>query len=128
MLKSLLLVIMLLAIPLSSSADICFSEEDAAKILMEVEQGRLSVKIISLYEEKDKACIDQVEILKRKAVLFEEKTVACESTLQNQTDLQSEKYESCQTDLKQAKKPRWGSLFSSAGIGAVAAILLILLL
>ena len=120
--------LMFILIPLMSySQDICFTQDDSKRLVVELERGRLLEKNIVLLEQQNQELLKQTEILKEQNKLLQEQFVACNDILKKNDELYKLKIKSLENDLSEAKKPRWGSLFSTFGLGAATGIITVLL-
>lgn len=120
--------LMLSIIPLISNAqNICFNQDDSKRLVVELERGRLLEKNIVLLEQQNQELLKQTEILKEQNKLLQEQFVACNDILKKNDELYKLKIKSLENDLSEAKKPRWGSMFSTFGLGAATGIITLLL-
>ena len=116
-------------IPLMSySQDVCFSQDDSKKLVVELERGRLLEKNITLLEQQNEELIKQTNILKEQNKLYQEQFQMANDLMKKKDELYKLKTDTLENDLKEAKKPRWGSLFGTFGLGAASAFALLLLL
>lgn len=113
---------------ISHSQDICFSQDDGKKLVMELERGRLIEQNLILIEEQNKELMKQTEILKEQNKIYQEQFQAAYELIKKNEELYKLKTDALENDLKEAQKPRWGSLFGTYGLGAASAFLLLLLL
>lgn len=130
--KSILIMsigLMFIMIPLMSySQDVCFSQEDSKRLVVELERGRLLEKNVILLEQQTEELNKQTEILKKQNDLLREQFQIANDLIKKKDELYNVKIEALQNDLNEAKKPRWGSLFGTFGLGAASAFMLLLLL
>lgn len=112
---------------ISNAQNICFTQEDSKRLVVELERGRLLEKNLLLLEDQNKELIKQTEILKEQNKLLQEQFITCNDLLKKNEDLYKLKIKSLENDLDEAKKPRWGSMFSTFGLGAATGIITLLL-
>lgn len=110
------------------SETVCFNEQDSKKLVIELEKGKLIEKNLELTEKQNLELTKQTEILKEQLKLTKEQLQASQEIIVKNEELNKVKEESLQNEIKEAKKPRWGSLFGSFGLGALTVGLLILML
>jgi len=126
-LLSLLLVSIIWATP-SQANDVCFTEADASKIVVELEKGRICEQQVVQYEVSVKELSIQIESLKTQVETMSKKFDETMKQLESERKIASEKDKARLEEIKTAGKPQWTMLFGGFGAGAVAAIVLILLL
>ena len=124
---SLILVLLLLATPLWAN-DICFSESDASTMVVELEKGRLCEKQIIQYEDATRELTEQIGQLRVQVDAMNVKFDETVKQLEAERKIAEEKDKARLEEIKTAGKPQWTMLFGGFGAGAVAAIVLILLL
>ena len=126
-LLSLLLVSIIWATP-SQANDVCFTEANASKIVVELEKGRICEQQVVQYEVSVKELSIQIESLKTQVETMSKKFDETMKQLESERKIASEKDKARLEEIKAAGKPQWTMLFGGFGAGAVAAIVLILLL
>ena len=126
-LLSLLLVSIIWATP-SQANDVCFTEANASKIVVELEKGRICEQQVVQYEVSVKELSVQIESLKTQVETMSKKFDETMKQLETERKIASEKDKARLEEIKAAGKPQWTMLFGGFGAGAVAAIVLILLL
>ncbi len=121
--------LMFILIPLMSySQDICFTQDDSKRLVVELERGRLLEKNVSLLEQQNEELVKQTEILKKQNELLREQFQIANDLMKKKDELYKLKTDVLENELKESKKPRWGSLFGTFGLGAATAFALMLLL
>ena len=126
-LLSLLLVSIIWVTP-SQANDVCFTEADASKIVVELEKGRICEQQVVQYEVSVKELSVQIESLKTQVDTMSKKFEETMKQLETERKIASEKDKARLEEIKTAGKPQWTMLFGGFGAGAVAAIVFILLL
>ena len=126
-LLSLITALMLWATPLLAN-DVCFSEADASKIVVELERGRFCERELVQYEVSVRELSIQIESLKTQVETMSKKFDETMKQLDTERKIADEKDKARLEEIKTAGKPQWTMLFGGFGAGAVAAIVLILLL
>lgn len=111
-----------------SNSDVCFSIEDSKRLVVELEKGRLLEQNILLLEKSNEELIKQTELLKEQVKLMDDKFKSTEALVIKNEELYNQKLKVVNDELNEAKKPRWKSLFVSGSVGAVLAVLLVILL
>lgn len=110
-----------------NAQNICFTQEDSKRLVIELERGRLIEKNLILLEQQNQELVKQIDILKQQNQLLQEQFQAANELLKKNEELNKLRIDGLENDLKEAKKPRWGSLFSSFSLGALSAFAVILL-
>ena len=110
-----------------NAQNVCFTQEVSKKLVMELERGKLLEKNIILLEEQNQELLKQIDIIKQQNQLLQEQFQAANELLKKNEELNKLRIDGLENDLKEAKKPRWGSLFSSFSLGALSAFAVILL-
>jgi len=112
--------------------DICFEVEDAKRLVVELEKGKILEKNLDLLEKSNDELTKQTQLLKEQIDLMNEKINAAQKLIDESEKIYGEKekvFEEKEVilndELKEAKKPRWKSIFSAGGIGAAIAAVLI---
>ena len=126
-LLSLITALMLWATPLLAS-DVCFSEPDASKMVVELERGRVCEQQVIQYEASVKELSTQIESLKTQVETMSKKFDETLKQLEAERKIADEKDKARLEEIKTAGKPQWTMLFG--GFGAVALLIgaLVLLL
>jgi hypothetical protein len=109
---------------IEQEARICFSDEAAKKLVVEIEQCRIVNKNIVNYYKSNVELTKQIELLKVEITLLKEKFEVADKLLKTNEELYKQKAEVLNNELEEAKKPRWTSMFISGGVGAALALLL----
>ena len=122
------LFFLLYVTPIYAQQDICFSSDDSKRLVVELEKGRLLEQNIILLEKVNLELMKQNELLKDQVKLTDEKFKSAEALVIKNEELYNQKIKVLDDELTEAKKPRWKSLFVSGGVGAVLAVLLVILL
>lgn len=112
----------------SYAQNVCFSEEDSKRLVVELEKGRLLEQNIILLEKVNSELIKQTELLKEQVILVDEKFKSAEALLIKNDELYNQKIKVIDDELNEAKKPRWKAMFISGGVGALLTLLLIVVL
>ena len=126
-LLSLITALMLWATPLLAN-DVCFSEADASKIVVELEKGRICEQQVVQYEVSVKELSIQIESLKTQVETMSKKFDETMKQLETERKIASEKDKARLEEIKAAGKPQWTMLFGGFGAGALLVGALILLL
>ena len=126
-LLSLLLVSIIWATP-SQANDVCFTEADASKIVVEIERGRICEQQVAQYEVSVKELSVQIESLKTQVDTMSKKFDETMKQLESERKIASEKDKARLEEIKAAGKPQWTMLFGGFGAGALLVGALILLL
>lgn len=111
---------------IEQEARICFSDETAKKLVIEIEQCRIVNKNIVNYYKSNVELTKQIELLKLETSLLREKFEVADKLLKTNEELYKQKEEVLNNELDEAKKPRWNSMFISGGIGAALALILVI--
>ena len=126
-LLSLLLVSIIWATPLLAN-EVCFSEADASKIVVELEKGRICEQQVVQYEVSVKELSIQIESLKTQVETMSKKFDETMKQLETERKIASEKDKARLEEIKTAGKPQWTMLFGGFGAGALLIGALVLLL
>ena len=126
-LLSLITVLMLWATPLQAN-DVCFTEADASKIVVELEKGRICEQQVVQYEVSVKELSVQIESLKTQVETMSKKFDETMKQLETERKIASEKDKARIEEIKTAGKPQWTMLFGGFGAGALLIGALVLLL
>ena len=126
-LLSLITALMLWATPLLAS-DVCFSEPDASKMVVELERGRVCEQQVIQYEASVKELSIQIESLKTQVETMSKKFDETMKQLETERKIASEKDKARIEEIKTAGKPQWTMLFGGFGAGALLIGALVLLL
>ena len=126
-LLSLITALMFWATPLQAN-DVCFTESDASKIVVELEKGRICEQQVVQYEVSVKELSIQIESLKTQVETMSNKFDETMKQLETERKIASEKDKARLEEIKAAGKPQWTMLFGGFGAGAVLVGALILLL
>jgi len=116
----------------TDDGDICFEVEDAKRLVVELEKGKILEKNLDLLEKSNDELTKQTQLLKEQIELMNAKIIASQQLITETEKVYVEKekvFEEKEVilndELKEAKKPRWKSIFSAGGIGAAIAAVLI---
>ena len=126
-LLSLITALMLWATP-SQANDVCFTEADASKIVVELEKGRICEQQVVQYEVSVKELSIQIESLKTQVETMSKKFDETMKQLETERKIASEKDKARLEEIKTAGKPQWSMLFGGFGAGALLIGALVLLL
>ena len=124
---NLLLVSIIWATPLWAS-DICFTESDASKIVVELEKGRICEQEVIQYESSVKELSIQIESLKTQVESMNKKFDETVKLLESERKISEEKDKARLEEIRQAGKPQWMMLFGGFSAGAILVGALVLLL
>ena len=126
-LVSLLLASIIWATPLRAN-DICFTEPDASKIVVELEKGRICEQEVIQYESSVKELSIQIESLKTQVESMNKKFDETVKLLESERKISEEKDKARLEEIRQAGKPQWMMLFGGFSAGAILVGALVLLL
>jgi peptidoglycan hydrolase CwlO-like protein len=126
-LLSLLLVSIIWVTP-SQANEVCFTEADASKIVVELEKGRICEQQVVQYEVSVKELSIQIESLKTQVETMSNKFDETMKQLETERKIASEKDKARLEEIKTAGKPQWTMLFGGFGAGALLIGALVLLL
>ena len=126
-LLSLITALMLWATPLQAN-DVCFSEADASKIVVELERGRFCEQQVVQYEVSVRELSVQIESLKTQVETMSKKFDETLKQLEAERKIADEKDKARLEEIKAAGKPQWTMLFGGFGAGALLIGALVLLL
>jgi len=126
-LLSLITALMLWATPLLAN-EVCFTESDASKIVVELEKGRICEQQVVQYEVSVKELSVQIESLKTQVETMSKKFDETMKQLETERKIASEKDKARLEEIKAAGKPQWTMLFGGFGAGALLIGALVLLL
>ena len=126
-LLSLITALMLWATPLLAN-EVCFTESDASKIVVELEKGRICEQQVVQYEVSVKELSVQIESLKTQVETMSKKFDETMKQLETERKIASEKDKARLEEIKTAGKPQWTMLFGGFGAGALLIGALVLLL
>ena len=118
---------MLWATPLLAN-EVCFTESDASKIVVELEKGRICEQQVVQYEVSVKELSIQIESLKTQVETMSKKFDETMKQLESERKIASEKDKARLEEIKAAGKPQWTMLFGGFGAGALLIGALVLLL
>ena len=124
---NLLLVSIIWATPLQAN-DICFTEPDASKIVVELEKGRICEQEVIQYESSVKELAIQIESLKTQVESMNKKFDETVKLLESERKISEEKDKARLEEIRQAGKPQWMMLFGGFSAGAILVGALVLLL
>lgn len=105
---------------------ICFTKQDSAILVVELERAKLLEENITLLEKSNEELKKQSELLKEQVNLLNEKFQAASNLLDKNEELCKQKHKLLEEELKQSKKDNIKNMFISGGIGAVAGAILVL--
>ena len=126
-LLSLLLASIIWVTPLWAN-DICFTESDASKIVVELEKGRICEQEVIQYESSVRELSIQIESLKTQVDTMSKKFDETLKQLEAERKIADEKDKARLEEIKTAGKPQWTMLFGGFGAGAILVGALVLLL
>ena len=124
---SLLLVSIIWVTP-SQANEVCFTEADASKIVVELETGRICEQQVVQYEVSVKELSVQIESLKTQVETMSKKFDETMKQLDTERKIADEKDKARLEEIKTAGKPQWTMLFGGFGAGALLIGALVLLL
>ena len=124
---SLILVLLLLATPLLAS-EVCFTEDDASKIVVELEKGRICETQVAYYEKAMLELTEQVKLLQIQVNTMSKKFDETLKQLDTERKIADEKDKARLEEIKIAGKPQWTMLFGGFGAGTLLIGALVLLL
>jgi len=96
--------------------------KNTSKVVVELETAQILKAKLEIYRQTTVELAKQVELYKQAVILEEDKYKTCETLISKNEELYKQKEEALQRELTEAKKTRWGSLFSSGGLGAALGI------
>lgn len=108
--------------------EICFTQDQAANMAVELKDGRLNAEIVVKQEQIIKEKDGQIVTLEEKVKVLDDQGDAMIKQIELNKKLAKDKDDARLAEIKDLKKPRWGSLFGSFGIGAATIGILLLLL
>lgn len=79
-------------------------------------------------EEQNSQLLNQTKIYENQVKLLNEKYAIAESLVVKNEELYKTKESALQKDLDEARKPRWGAMGGSLGLGAILTLIAVLLL
>ena len=126
-LLSLITALMLWATPLLAN-DVCFSEADASKIVVELERGRFCEQQVVQYEVSVRELSIQIESLKTQVDTMSKKFDETLKQLEAERKIADEKDKARLEEIRQVGKPQWMMLFGGFSAGAILVGALVLLL
>ena len=126
-LVSLLLASIIWVTPLWAN-DICFTESDTSKIVVEPEKGRICEQEVIQYESSVKELSIQIESLKTQVESMNKKFDETVKLLESERKISEEKDKARLEEIRQAGKPQWMMLFGGFSAGAILVGALVLLL
>lgn len=124
-----LLGLVLFLFPPSSFADVCFDDDTAGRMVVTLEQAKITLEQLQLSEEKTAEVQKQVDILTKTIVLLEGQIEAYELMMVNNKQMSEAKDKVCQEQIKAATPTFMDNLqkyMVGAGAGAVIVGLIIL--
>ena len=124
---SLILGLLLLATPLLAN-DVCFTEADASRMVVELEKGRICEQQVVHYEKATQELTEQIGLLQEQVSMMSKKFDETLKQLEVERKLAEEKDKARIEEIKQAGKPQWTMLFGGFGAGALLVGALVLLL
>jgi len=110
------------------ASGITFKSDDAARLVIELEKGRIYQRNVKTLEKENAELYKQNALLKEQLKLTNDKLDAANELLKKSEDLNKIKTDNLEAQLKEASKPRWGAMGVSFGLGAAVMGVLILLL
>lgn len=118
---------MLWATPLLAN-DVCFTQEQASGIVVELERGRICEQQVIQYEASVKELSIQIESLKTQVETMSKKFDETLKQLETERKIADEKDKARLEEIKTAGKPQWTMLFGGFGAGALLVGALVLFL
>ena len=123
-----LLLVSIIWVTPSQANDVCFTETDASKIVVELETGRICEQQVVQYEVSVKELSVQIESLKTQVETMSKKFDETMKQLDTERKIADEKDKARLEEIKTAGKPQWTMLFGGFGAGALLIGALVLLL
>ena len=111
-----------------SEPNVCFSSEDTKKLVVELEKCKIVEKNIVVYYNSNVELSKQIDLLKQEIDLLNQKYQVASDLEKKNEEIYAQKIKVYETDLKNAEKPRWGSLLGSFGLGSIVTGIVILIL
>ena len=88
-------------------ADICFSNDEAADVVVKLEQGKLCESQIATLEKENELLEKQIELLNKKIDLQKQEVELSKQTIEQMKAISAEKDKSCDERVKQATPGFW---------------------
>lgn len=107
--------------------EICFTEEQAKKLVYELEQGKIAQDQVVLYKQENSELENQVKLLKEINDLKDQQLKIDEKTIQQYKDLidfQKKSYEQIVKELKPSPVKQFLNNFGFMGVGLLLGLLL----
>jgi hypothetical protein len=107
--------------------EICFTEEQAKKLVYELEQGKIAQDQVVLYKQENAELENQVKLLKEINDLKDQQIKINERTIEQYKDLidfQKKSYEQIVKELKPSPVKQFLNNFGFMGIGLLIGLLL----
>ena len=98
------------------------------EIIVGLEKGQNCEKQIEVYMELNSEKGKQINLLDKQLKDTEEKFLESERKNMIDRKIADEKDMARLKEIEEARKPRWGSIFGSFGVGVISGLLLVLLL
>jgi len=115
-------------IKIPNTDNVCFTEADASRLVVELEKGRIIQQNLDLLEKSNVELAKQNQLLSDQIKLTNEELASANNLLKTNEDLNNQKVKNLNDQLKQAEKTRWASLFESGGVGVLVGVIVTLLL
>ena len=107
------------SIPSIDNSNVCMSNEEAKKLVVDLKKSKLQQKALISCTNSNYELSQQVSLLREEVDLLKQKSDIINNLLLKNEEIYKQKYEALNDELTEAKKPRWGSLFSAGAIGAI---------
>lgn len=110
------------------NSNVCMTTEFSKKLVVELKKCRLEEKALVSCTNSNIELSQQVSLLVEEVDLLKQKYDITNNLLIKNEEIHNQKFKVVNDELDQAKKPRWGSLFSAGALGAALMGLAIILL
>ena len=108
--------------------EVCFTQDQALSIAVELKTGQLNANLVVKYEAKIAEQDSQIKATEEKVTVLSEKVDESLKQIELNKKIADDKDEARLQEIKDLKKPKWSSMFGSFGLGAVVAGILALVL
>lgn len=108
-------------------ADICFSNDEAADIVVKLEKANICENQVATLEEQIALLEKKVELLERVNQLEKEQLEISKQTIEQMKEISKQKDVACDQKVKDAKPSFWGTVLQNgffAAIGVVVGVLI----
>lgn len=126
---SCIVVLMLWGTSLCAEAEeVCFSEEQAKGILINLEKGKICEKQIIIYNDAISERDSKIQLLQIKTEALEQKVTTIINKMATDKKIAEEMGKAHLAQIKSLQKPKWSMMFGSFGAGVMTSLVLVLLL